>query len=152
MVQQKQIQLGTKTFIPGLSGLRIPHCCELWCRSCIAVALVQASSCISNQIPGLETSIRCRYDPKKTKRKKKKKKDTNEKLLTKQKQTHRLGKHSNGYQRGQVIRGSGEGEGMNLEFGIGVCTLLCMEWMVNGDLLYSTGNSTQYSVITYMGK
>ena len=89
---------------------------------------------------------------KKQKEKRKKKKDTNEKLLTKQKQTHRLGKHSNGYQRGQVIRGSGEGGGMNLEFGIGVCTLLCMEWMVNGDLLYSTGNSTQYSVITYMGK
>ena len=27
-----------------------------------------------------------------------------------------------------------------------------MEWMVNGDLLYSTVNSTQYSVIIYMGK
>ena len=24
--------------------------------------------------------------------------------------------------------------------------------MINKDLLYSTGNSTQYSVITYMGK
>ena len=29
---------------------------------------------------------------------------------------------------------------------------LYMEWMVDRDLLYSTGNSTQYSVITYMGK
>ena len=27
-----------------------------------------------------------------------------------------------------------------------------MEGMVNRDLLYSTGNSTQYSVITYMGE
>ena len=27
-----------------------------------------------------------------------------------------------------------------------------MEWTVNGDLLYSTRNSTQYSIITYMGK
>ena len=27
-----------------------------------------------------------------------------------------------------------------------------MEWMVNKDLLYSTRNSTRYSVITYMGK
>ena len=26
-----------------------------------------------------------------------------------------------------------------------------MEWMVKWDLLYSTGKSTQYSVITYMG-
>ena len=31
-------------------------------------------------------------------------------------------------------------------------TLLYVEWMVNGDLLYSTRNSTHYSVITYKGK
>ena len=31
--------------------------------------------------------------------------------------------------------------------GIGICTLWCMLWMVNRDLLYSTGNSTQYSAI-----
>ena len=31
-------------------------------------------------------------------------------------------------------------------------TLLDMEWMANGDLLYSTGNSTPYSVMTYVGK
>ena len=33
-----------------------------------------------------------------------------------------------------------------------ICTLLYMEWMVNRDLLYSTEKSTQYSVITYVGK
>ena len=27
-----------------------------------------------------------------------------------------------------------------------------IKWITNQDLLYSTGNSTQYSVITYMGK
>ena len=27
-----------------------------------------------------------------------------------------------------------------------------MEWLANGDLLYSTGNSTQYSLIIYVGK
>ena len=27
-----------------------------------------------------------------------------------------------------------------------------MEWMRNKDLLYSTGKSTQYSVVTYIGK
>ena len=27
-----------------------------------------------------------------------------------------------------------------------------MEWMRNKDLLYRTGESTQYSVVTYMGK
>ena len=36
--------------------------------------------------------------------------------------------------------------------GIGMCTWLYMDWMVNRDLLYSTGDSTQCSVITYMGK
>ena len=29
---------------------------------------------------------------------------------------------------------------------------LVTDWMVNRDLLYSTGNSTQYAVIAYMGK
>ena len=41
---------------------------------------------------------------------------------------------------------------MNWGFGIGICILLYMEWMVNSDLLNSTGNSTQYSVITHMEK
>ena len=41
---------------------------------------------------------------------------------------------------------------MDWEFGTGICTLLYIEWMVNRDLLYSTGNSTQYSVIIYTGK
>ena len=41
---------------------------------------------------------------------------------------------------------------MDWRFGIGICTLRYMEWMVNRDLLCSTGNSIQYSVITYMGK
>ena len=38
------------------------------------------------------------------------------------------------------------------ESGMGVCTLLYMEWMVNGDFLFSTGNFTQHAVIIYMGK
>ena len=38
----------------SLSRLRIPHCCELWCRSqtqlgsCVAVAVAVAGSCISD--------------------------------------------------------------------------------------------------------
>ena len=47
---------------------------------------------------------------------------------------------------------TGEGGGMNLGFGIGMCTILDMEWIVNGDLLYSTRRPTKYSVIIYMGK
>ena len=41
---------------------------------------------------------------------------------------------------------------MDWGFGISICMLLTMECMANGDLLSSTGNSIQYSVITYMGK
>lgn len=37
-------------------------------------------------------------------------------------------------------------------FGFGICTILFREWMVNGDQLYSRGNTTQYSVRTYMGQ
>lgn len=37
-------------------------------------------------------------------------------------------------------------------FGTGIGTGLYMEWMVNQDLLCSTGNSNQHSVITYRGK
>ena len=41
---------------------------------------------------------------------------------------------------------------MRLGFGIGICTLLYRECMVNEGLLSITGNSTQYLVITSMGK
>ena len=37
-------------------------------------------------------------------------------------------------------------------FGIGMCTLWYMESLANRDLAFSTGTSTQYSVIIYMGK
>ena len=41
---------------------------------------------------------------------------------------------------------------MDGEFGVGRCKLLHLEWINTKVLLYSTGNSTQYSIITYMGK
>ena len=59
-------------------------------------------------------------------------------LFTKQKQTHRLRKQTYGYQRGKG------GRGINQE----VKDLV----LINKDLVYSTVNSTQYAVITYMGK
>ena len=37
-------------------------------------------------------------------------------------------------------------------FGIDMYTLLYLKWITNKDLLYSTGNSAEYSIITYMGK
>ena len=41
---------------------------------------------------------------------------------------------------------------MDWVFGIGVCTLSCMELLANGDLMYSLENITQYSVIMYVRK
>ena len=47
----------------------------------------------------------------------------------------------------------GGGEwGITLEVGINVYTVLYMKQIVNKDLLYSTRNANQYSVITFMGK
>ena len=63
-------------------------------------------------------------------------------LFTKQKQTHRLREQTHGYQGGRV------GKGIDWEFGIDTYTLLYLKEITNKDLLYSTGNSAQYSVIT----
>ena len=49
-------------------------------------------------------------------------------------------------------KGKGGQGGINSEFGINIYTLLYIKQIINKDLLYSTGKSTQYSVITYMGK
>ena len=61
-------------------------------------------------------------------------------LLTEQKQTHRLPEEF------VVARMEGWGEGIVREFGIDVYTLLCLKWITNNDLLYSTGNSAQCCV------
>ena len=58
-----------------LSGLRIWHCSDIWCRSqtwlgsSIAVAVVQVHSCSSYLIPSLETSICPMCGPKKQNKK-----------------------------------------------------------------------------------
>ena len=60
--------------IPGLSGLKIQRCRELWWRSQTwlgsGTAVAAAGSCSSNLTPSLETSICHRYGPKKAKKKK----------------------------------------------------------------------------------
>ena len=66
-------------------------------------------------------------------------------LFIKQKQTHRHGKQTYGYQRGK-------GGGINQETGINMYTLLYIKQITNKDLLYSTGKYTQYYVITSNGK
>ena len=61
--------------LASLHGLRIWRCHELWCRSqtglrsCMAVAVVKASSGSSDSSPGLGTSICLRCSPKKKKKK-----------------------------------------------------------------------------------
>ena len=60
--------------LASLSGLWIWHVCELQCgsqtqlRPSIAVAVAQASGCSSDLTPSWETSICCRYGPKKKKK------------------------------------------------------------------------------------
>ena len=47
-----------------------------------------------------------------------------------------------------MIWGGGGGEEMVKEFGMDMYTLLCLKWITNKVLLYSTGNSAQYYVAT----
>ena len=42
--------------------------------------------------------------------------------------------------------------GINWEVGIGICTVLYAILTSNKDLIYSTGKSTQYSLMVYVGK
>ena len=51
----------------------------------------------------------------------------------------------------RLPKGKG-GKRNKLGVGINIYTLLYIKQIINKDLLYSTGNSTQYSVIIYMGK
>ena len=66
-----------------------------------------------------------------------KKNDTNE--LTKQKYSHRCGKQTYGYQAGE-----GRG-GIHWEIQMDIYTPLYVKQITNQDLLYSTGNTSQYS-------
>ena len=45
-----------------------------------------------------------------------------------------------------------EGEGMDWEFEIDICTLWYMECLSHEELVYNIENSKQYSVIIYMRK
>ena len=47
---------------------------------------------------------------------------------------------------------SGVRWGINRDIGVGTCTLLHMKQTAIKDLLYSTGNSSQYSLMIYVGK
>ena len=46
----------------------------------------------------------------------------------------------------------GEMRGLNQQFGVNIYVLLYIKQVTNKDLLHGTGKSTQFSVITYMGK
>ena len=51
-----------------------------------------------------------------------------------------------------VVAKARGGEGNNWEFGISRCKLVCIGWINNKVLLYSTGNYIQYPVIDHNGK
>ena len=79
-------------------------------------------------------------------------------LYAKQKQTHRHRKQSYSTKGARTqktklqYQGGKGGEGINQELKINMYTLLYIKQITNEDLLYSTGNYTQYFVITYKGK
>ena len=66
-------------------------------------------------------------------------------LIAKQKQSHRYRKQLSCYQ-------GKEGGVVNWEIEIDRYTRLYIKQVTSEDLLYSTGNSTQYFVMTYIGK
>ena len=67
-------------------------------------------------------------------------------LFTQQKQSHGYRKQTYGYQ-------GISGEGINWEIGTDIYTLLYIKQIsIDKDLLYSTGNSTQWSVLAYTEK
>ena len=63
----------------------------------------------------------------------------------KQKQTHRYRKQT------WLLKGKRGLEEINQEFGINIYTLLYIKYITE-NLLYNTGNYTQYFVLTYKGK
>ena len=42
--------------------------------------------------------------------------------------------------------------GTNWKIEMDMYTLIYVRWITNKDLLYNTGNSTQYSLMAYLGK
>ena len=66
-------------------------------------------------------------------------------LRAEQKESHRFWKKNFSDQN----RFGGAAEG---GFGVGLCTMWQMEWLADGDLLYSTGNSPQDSWMIHSGK
>ena len=50
------------------------------------------------------------------------------------------------------VEGKDEGEGIVREFGTHMYTLLCLKWITNKDLLYSTGKSARYHVAAWMAR
>ena len=63
------------------------------------------------------------------------------KLITKQKETDRLRKQTQGSQ----------GEGIVKDFGKVMYTLLYLKWITNKNLLYSTRNTAQCYVVAWRG-
>ena len=51
-----------------------------------------------------------------------------------------------------ITKGEECGGDMVKEFGIDMYILLYLKWITKRDLLHSTGNSTQYSITTLLGK
>ena len=68
-----------------------------------------------------------------------------------QKLRHRCREQMYGHQGGKPQWG-GDGGLLNWAIGIDMYTLLYIKQITKKNLVYSRGNSTQYSVMAYMGK
>ena len=53
-----------------------------------------------------------------------------------------------------MVAGGGgwEGDGIVKDFRKVMCTVLCLKWITNKDLLYSTGNAAQCYVAAWIGQ
>ena len=70
-------------------------------------------------------------------------------LFMEQKQTQTSKKNKN-KNKTMVTKGKMLGEGIVKDFGKVMYTLLYLKWITNKDLLYSTRNSAQYFIMTYI--
>ena len=64
---------------------------------------------------------------------------------------HRIS-HAGVLEWGATAFSRGEGRRDKLEIGTDMYALRYIQWITNKDLLYSIGNSTQYSIVTYIKK
>ena len=65
--------------------------------------------------------------------------------------TYKTGREPQTWKTNLQLPGGGMGEGIVGEFWMDICTLLCLKWIADKDLLCNILNSAQCCVVTQMG-